>query len=307
MTNEILLCFAVWLAQLFLGSLLILGFQELVHARWLVNLEGELQQRLKTFFPVVIFFAALFLVREHLYEWTDPARIRGDFAKTYYNPIFFAGRSIFDFLVWGALWIGLIKKFRGIGPLTVIAVLFTGTQFGTDWVMSLDLHWKSTAFGLIFLLSGILTAFALALLQSPPPSSERELIDMGSVHFALIATWSYVLFMQFLVMWQGNLPNEATWYVARLHTSWKYLFLLILIFQFVVPLILLLMRKLKSSPFFMKLIALSTIVCQSLYCFLLVQPTLHPERISSPWVIVSFLALVALTIWILPRRATREQ
>jgi hypothetical protein len=67
--------------------------------------------------------------------------------------------------------------------------------------------------------------------------------------------WSYFAFSQLLIVWSGNLEHEITWYLPRLATSWGWIGGALIVFQFIVPFLLLLSRPLKRNP-----VALSTVV-----------------------------------------------
>src|SRR5262249_15195484 len=60
--------------------------------------------------------------------------------------------------------------------------------------------------------------------------------------------WTYVAFMQFLIIWSGNLPEENIWYVRRSQGGWQYLPYILGGLQFAVPFSLLLSRGLKRDP-----------------------------------------------------------
>jgi hypothetical protein len=281
MMREIFLCFTIGLTQIFLGSLILLGFQQIIPARWLKPLEDVLQRILRLWIPLFILFLALFFTQDKS-SW-----------------VLF--KLILDFIVWGILILLLKKRLPGAGPITLIAILLFGTQLGMDWVFSLNPHWKSTGFGLIFLTSAILMALSLAGAQRPRDFSELELSDIGNVHFSLITTWAYLGFMQLLVIWSGNLPEEATWYIPRLNTSWRFLFFFFVIFQVLLPLFLLLMRRLKRSAKFIHKISLWSFFSQSLFTIFMIIPSLHPQGVDVAGSSLATLSLLVIAIVLLAR------
>jgi hypothetical protein len=303
---EIILCFSIWLAQVFLGSLLILGFQRIVAAKWLRNIELSLRFYLKSLGILFLLFLFLFALRGHFYPWTDPNNIRGTFAKNYFKPSFFLLRLLFDFFIFAVLVHCLKKQTRGIGAIILIVILLVGSQFAGDWIMSLNPHWKSTGFGLIFLVSSIVMAYSLAVVQITKKAPETERMDIGSVHFSIIATWTYLAVMQLIVIWSGNLPDESTWYISRLQTSWKYLVLFIAIFQVIIPLFLLLVRKLKASVVATRGFGFASLISQSIFTFLMIEPSLHPKGFSSVLITLIYAALVSVTVWFYSWRLADE-
>jgi hypothetical protein len=59
--------------------------------------------------------------------------------------------------------------------------------------------------------------------------------------------WAYVAFMQYLVIWSGNLPEENVWYLRRSQRGWEYLVVGLMGLHFAVPFLLLLSRNLKRQ------------------------------------------------------------
>ena len=51
--------------------------------------------------------------------------------------------------------------------------------------------------------------------------------DHGKLILAFIMVWAYFSFSQWLIIWAGNLPEEITWYMRRLHGGWQYVGLIL--------------------------------------------------------------------------------
>ena len=78
--------------------------------------------------------------------------------------------------------------------------------------MSLDPHFASSVFGLITiaemgLLALSVSTFAVIVGQ---PSEDGALRNLGRLIMALLILWAYLDFMQLLIVWQSDLPNEAS-------------------------------------------------------------------------------------------------
>ena len=92
-----------------------------------------------------------------------------------------------------------------------------------DWVMSLDPHWGSTIYGLIFMAGQGLSALAFCVIMLTVLtrySPYREIIkpmqfhDIGKLMLAFVMLFAYFSFSQWLIIWAGNLPEEIGWYPA---------------------------------------------------------------------------------------------
>ena len=100
----------------------------------------------------------------------------------------------------------------------------------TDWIMSLDPTWYSTIFGMFFMISEMLSMMALMIvilcsLREFAPYDRilgpDELHDYGKLMLTFTMVWAYFSFSQWLIIWAGNLPEEITWYLDRIHGGWQ--------------------------------------------------------------------------------------
>jgi hypothetical protein len=123
--------------------------------------------------------------------------------------------------------------------------------------MSLEPHWYSTMYGVLYMVGQALAALALVTvaviaLSRTPPLSEflggRHLHDLGKMMFAFTMFWAYVSFSQYLITWSGNLPEEISWYLARFRGGWGWVAAAVLLFQFALPFLMLLSRQANRNP-----------------------------------------------------------
>ena len=71
--------------------------------------------------------------------------------------------------------------------------------------------------------------------------------DLGKLLLAFVMLWAYINLSQFLIIWSGNLPEEIPLYIRRLHGGWQALALVLVLFHFALPFLLLLSRDLKRN------------------------------------------------------------
>jgi hypothetical protein len=193
----------------------------------------------------------------------------------YLNPVGFVGRAVFYFAVWATLahflnrWSRRLdeskdpvtarqagRRLRGLSGGGILLLGLTITFSSIDWAMSLDPHWFSTIYGLIFMVGQVLSAFTLVILLVSTLGGEvrlREAIppqtvhDLGKLLLAFVMLWAYIHLSQFLITWSGNLPEETPWYLNRLQGGWQHLAHVLIAFHFVLPFLLLLSRDLKRD------------------------------------------------------------
>jgi hypothetical protein len=269
-----LFAFLFW-AGLAVGCLSISMIHHLTGGLWGSVIRRILEAGTRTLPVVALMFLPVALAVPRLYPWADPGRVAADpllrHKSLYLNPPSFYGRAVFYFAVWIALahWMSkwslaldagpdraTSRRLRGLSGGGLVLLGLTITFSSIDWAMSLDPHWFSTIYGVLFMVGQALSALAfvivcVAVLGAQKPLSDvvrpGTVHDLGKLMLAFVMLWTYVNLSQFLIMWSGNLPEEIPWYIRRLHGGWQYLALALVLFHFAVPFLLLLSRDLKRN------------------------------------------------------------
>jgi hypothetical protein len=213
----------------------------------------------------VVLCALLFvpvLVGVHtLYPWASPVEVarwpgeiaHPDFKRAWFSPLGFALRSIAYLLSWSALaalsamprW----RRSKGFAAFALLLYGFSVSLAAVDWIMSLVPLWYSTIFGLIAGIGQMLAAFAFAIVlaaRTQPASTAQGFRDLGNLLLMYVLSWAYLAFTQYLIIWAENLPHEIAWYVPRLHTGWRAVGIVLVLFHFVLPFAVLLFRRAKQ-------------------------------------------------------------
>jgi hypothetical protein len=147
--------------------------------------------------------------------------------------------------------------------------------------MSIDPSWISTIYGLLILIGELLSAMCFAvvverILVSYKPMSEllkpSFVHDHGKWMLTFIMVWAYFSFSQWLIIWAGNLPDEITWYMRRLNGGWGFIGLILVVFQFAVPFVLLLSRPFKRDIRRLVWLAAWIMVMRYLDLFWIIEP-----------------------------------
>jgi len=270
-------------------------------------------------------------IPEDLYYWPEkhvwarPEEIAKDTVlqhqSIYLNTGFFWLRVVLYFGIWAILAFFLNRwsraedrageaswkrKLRALsGPALVIYVL-TVTFSSIDWVMSIDPHWFSTIFGIVFVIGQALLTLAfavivLAMLRDRKPLSEvlgpQHFHDLGNLLLAFVMLWAYISFSQFLIIWSGNLPEEIPWYLARLQHGWGVIAFAIVAFHFAVPFIVLLARGAKRKAQILVKVAVAIAFMRFVDLFWIVSPSFGAKMLSIHW--MDLLAPIGIGgIWI---------
>jgi hypothetical protein len=267
------------LTQLFLGALLMLLFQPLVSPKWLKTLLPAAIAAQRLALPLAIGFVPLALLAPNLYPWVNP----GD---RHFSPYLTMDGFWIRGVVYWAAWLFLSRlaksgSGRASAPALVV-VGFTASFAAIDWVLSLSPEFGSTAFGLIVFLSSLLIAFGFSAFLRAPNATKPERQDQGSIHLALVCMWTYVSFMQFLVVLAGNLPREAAWYSVRSAGGWVLFPIALTIFQFALPFVLLLLRPVKRSEKASRALAALSVLMQILFAAWQTLPEANGLLLATP-------------------------
>ena len=274
-----LLGFMLWLGVA-LGSMAILMIRHLTGGGWGMVIRRILGAAMRTAPLLAVLFIPVIFGIHKLYIWAQPLdqiadkHLREhleDITKTYLTTSGFIYRAIFYFAIWNLLSFLLSKwsketdhpgspdhtsRFKAIAGPGLILYGFTISFAAIDWVMSLDPSWISTIFGLVILIGEVLSAMCFAvvverILFNYKPMSEMLkpdfVHDHGKWMLAFLMMWAYFNFSQWLIIWAGNLPTEITFYMTRLHGGWASIGLILVIFGFAVPFVILLSRPFKRN------------------------------------------------------------
>jgi hypothetical protein len=111
----------------------------------------------------------------------------------------------------------------------------------------------------------------------------NHLNDLGNFVLASVMIWAYFSFSQFLIIWSANLPEEAAWYDHRSHGGWQWVGMLLVAFQFVLPFLLLLSRRVKRKASLLTAVAVLLLVMRLVDLFWLIVPAFYPEGFHLHW------------------------
>lgn len=291
-----------------LGCMALLLLHNLTGGAWGELLRRPITAAALTPFLMALLFIPIALGMQHIFPWADPSVMAHDELLQkkagYLNREFFLWRAVGYFVIW-VLGVLLVRRRmhrvarnpdpRGERVLRVRSGQFlllyglTMTFASVDWMMSLEPHWFSMIYGVLIVvgqgLSGLV--FAIAFSMSYEPTAAQQLgqkrIDLGNLFLAFTMLWAYMSFSQFLIIWYGNLPEEITWYIARIRGAWLPVALAIVVLHFAVPFFLLLSRDIKLNTRHMAWLALGMLVMRWVETLWLIQPAFHPGELYIPW------------------------
>ncbi len=217
----------------------------------------------------------------------------------WFHPVFFLIRAAVYFAIWIVLawrWTRIATRADEARPVALrrlsagglIAYGLTVSLAAIDWIMALLPQWYSTAFGLLIGVAQMLSAmalgvFACAFMQDRTARDATPFNDLGNLLLMYVMSWAYIAYTQFLIIWAEDLPHEIAWYLPRMQSSWRWLSIALIVFQFAIPFALLLSRVAKRTPRFIGPLSAALLAGQLLYSFYLVTPTLQPHGLYLAW------------------------
>ena len=304
-----------------LGCMALVMLQYLSGGSWGIVIRRITESAMRTIPLLAFLFLPVLIGIPKLYSWSHEEVVKADpllqHKHLYLNVPFFIVRVLIYFIGW---WIfaHLLNKWsheqdtsgrdlnaRRLQLLSGPGLIFYAlsvTFASVDWVMSLEPHWYSTIFGLLFVAGQGLSALSLCIAVLVILSDEggplegvigpSHLHDIGKLLLAFTMLWAYFSFSQFLIIWAGNLVEEIPWYLERLKGGWQWIGLLLVVFHFAFPFAMLLSRSLKRAGQKLIRIAGLVMVMRFVDLFWIVAPRASKGGFQLHW--MDFLAPVGI-------------
>jgi hypothetical protein len=201
------------------------------------------------------------------------------------------------------------KRFENVSGVGVVIYAITLTVLAIDLVMSTDVTWFSTMYGLLFLVGQGYAVLALSVItvvnlsKAEPMRSilrTTEQHDLGKLMFAFVMLNIYLNFSQFLIIWSGNSPEEIPWYLDRIRGHWGILYSLDFIFHWLIPFALLLSRDIKRDKRRIILVAKWMIFARCWDMFMLIEPSFSPRHLHFSFGILEYAAVpgAMIAFWV---------
>jgi len=329
------------------GGLALLMVQYVSGGKWGLLLRRPLEAMTRALPLVFAYWVVSVFFIKHLYQWamytnvaaTAEALKNGliseaqahslDFKRPMLNPTTYIVAMLICFAIWGLYtWrlnnLGLrrdhdspdttpfwIKKLENVSGPGIVVYSLTMTAAVIYWVMSMDVTWFSSVYGLLFLVGEGYSVLALSILTSISLSKAEpfrtilrttEQHDLGKFTFAFVMLNIYLGFAQFLIIWSGNLPEEIPWYLDRIRGHWGIIITLDFIFHWVIPFSLLLSRDIKRNKKRMVRVCQWMIFAKAFDLFWLIEPNFKDaaRNLHFSWGILEYIAVpVAMaSLWV---------
>ncbi|CAN5538610.1 hypothetical protein BH11ARM1_BH11ARM1_09530 [soil metagenome] len=258
------------------------------------------------FIPIIVLPGAM----HSLYEWTHAEVVKNDPILTHKAPWLNETRWVACLVLYFAIWIlwstimrrstlkqDESKNFKleagrmSWGAVGMVVFAVTSTFASVDWIMSMEPHWYSTMYGLCVVINACYGALAIATVfvtsnarKEPYKSIMSHFLtrDIGNMLFVLTMLWGYTTLSQFLIIWNGNIPETTSYYQKRMAMYpdgmqgnwWAVLGFILIIGTFFVPFYCLLAPRVKKYTQNLRSIGIWMFLMCILNVYMLVIPAL---------------------------------
>lgn len=312
-----------------LGTLPLISIHHLTCGDWGLTVRRTHEAISKVIPYMFAFILPLLFFVHDIYIWADPKVMAHDeilkHKQLYLNVPGFVIRTIGYFVIWSVLAFFLRKgsldydqnpeksiftKLQQLSGVTLVVYALSVTFASIDWVMSLEPHWYSTIYGLIFAVGQALTCMTITVLfiasfgrKGALPFSKTltasRAHDLGNLLFAMTILWTYISLSQFVIVWSGNIQEEVTWYNYRLSYSfWGYVMMVLTICNFVIPFFLLVNRRNKLNIQALSKITVLILSMRWLELHWLVKPAINPAIHFTLWDFAAFAGIGGIWLWL---------
>ena len=326
-----------------LGGMALLMVQYLSGGKWGLLIRRPLEAMSRTLWLPALMFLPVGIFMKKLYLWaryTNPAQALSQhliskeqahaiaWKHPMLSPVSVWIQSLFCFAMWFFFMYTLNrwsverdrdpnpnvpfwqKRFENLSGIGVVIYALTLTVGAIDWVMSTDVTWFSTMYGLLFLVGQGYAVLAISVitvvnLSKAEPMNQvlrtTEQHDLGKLMFAFTMLNIYLAFSQFLIIWSGNLPEEIPWYLDRIRGHWGVLLTLDFVFHWLVPFSLLLSRDIKRNKRRIVGVAKWMVFARCWDMFILIEPSFSPRNLHFSFGILEYAAVPGLMIsaWVI--------
>lgn len=259
-----------------LGALFFLALQYATETGWYATVKRVIES-VTGFLPIgaglLILILAIISAMDgaHIYTWMDADVVAHDEIiqgkGAYLNLGFFWLRTVVYIGIYFIFWRGFrkrsleedrvggtdihFKNYKKGALFLVFFAVFSSTS-SWDWIMSIDVHWFSTLFGW-YTFAGMWVSTMVVLIMLVlylkkqgylTKVNESHIHDLGKWTFATSFLWSYLWFSQFMLIWYANIPEETTYYIARIE-NFKILYFGMFFINFAFPMLILMSRDAK--------------------------------------------------------------
>ncbi|HLG48657.1 MAG TPA: hypothetical protein VKY24_20605 [Reyranella sp.] len=295
---------AVSIGSMPIGALGLLMMMRMIPGPWRDELRAPTQRLLLLLPLAAVAMMPVLLGVARLYSWVD-LPLHG-YRAVYLSVWAFELRTILFFAA--AIAVAMLlpdSQGEALAAGGIVAFTLFDTTVVIDWLMTLDPSFHSSGFGLYGMsIQFSIAVSALILLRLVAGPAEHANV-LGALLITVLLTWAYLAFMQYFIIWSGNLPQGVAWFGKRGTGGWAVLEYAIAIFG-LAPLFLLFFPPVRTGRLWLMALCLVVMVGKVIELAWLVLPTTANAGIGVASAVLALIGLGALTIVVLQRLPIRR-
>jgi Ni/Fe-hydrogenase subunit HybB-like protein len=188
-------------------------------------------------------------------------------------------------------WHTLERAMKLMAAIILAVAVSVHTVVAWDFSMSVAPMWHSTIFGPYFVVGAIFSGIAALVLAMSIIRKTMHLEKyLTAHHFDNLAKllllmsllWLYFTVAEYLTTWYGNEPKEMNVFGGRVRGPFAPYFWIMVICNFVVPFVLLGIRRLRSVQT-VTISSITVLIGMWLERYLIIVPTLSMPRLAAAW------------------------
>lgn len=296
----------VFVSSIPIGSLVLLLIHRLTGGRWGVALAPVLMPAVSMVPLVALVFLPLAFGLPAPYHWaSDASLVRPAVAHAYLNQPAFLLRTAVALIGWSVLAAVVVRQ-RCTTLIAGLGLVFHGiviSLVAVDWILSIDSSFSSSAFAAAIAIQQILSALSFAAIAGSAGRQDEVTSDLAGLIIATLLGTVYLDLMSFIVVWYGNLPEKAAWYLARGRDGWQWAIVAAAATGALVPFCLLLKQSFRQSGAALRLIGGLILFGVFLHVVWLMAPTFGSGAVIAA--VIAVIALIGLGLGLLDRAAFR--
>lgn len=332
---------AIYFFMISLGAVSFYALQFVSQAGWSPVLH-RVMEAINAYLPVgsIVMFVLLVLSAlqvNNIFLWMSPELFDPESASYdsliagkagYLNKPFFLIRAAFYLIGWN-LYVHFSRKYSinldetndpiwhrksfKLAAGFLVFFIVTESMMSWDWLMGFDPHWFSTLYGWYIFAGMITTGIIVITLVTIYLKNkgyleyvnDSHLHDLAKYIFAFSIFWTYLWFSQFMLIWYSNIPEEVTYFVARIN-DYKLPFFGMVAINFLVPTLLLMSSDFKRKNWLISLTGVIVLLGQYVNVYVLIMP----GTVGKSWSfgvaeIGSILFFFGLFVWVVFNALTK--
>jgi hypothetical protein len=290
----------VFVSGIPIGSLVLLLIHRLTGGRWGTALAPVLMPAAALVPLLPLIFLPLAFGLSAPYRWvSDTSMLRPAVAHAYLNPPAFLLRTAIALIGWSVLAIAVVRGrctalMAGLGLVFHAIVI---SLVAVDWILSIDSRFSSSAFAATIAIQQLLSALSFAAIAGSAGRQNGITADLAGLIMATLLGTVYLALMSFIVIWYGNLPDKAAWYLLRGRDGWQWLIAAAVVIGALVPLCLLLKQSVRQSRGALRLIGGLVLLGVFLHVVWLIAPAFGNGAIVAALIAVVAIAGIGIGLF----------